>query len=183
MKYQEKPAIVISDYGYWIEWRNRKRFVGCSKKELEILKLELNAEESAERMARTRRAFKQGTHEKSYYYRDADGTICIPPDPSLAPAGVALEEIDSLKTADRLSKEMSEQHLQRFQDNGMFTETLQQMFGDPRKALVERMQNPKSDYERDLIRIMLNELDSSRHDLSRIESNSYFHYREYDAGH
>lgn len=178
MSYQEKPVIEISDFGYWLSWRNRKRFVPCSKKELEEIKASLAVDISTEALEKTKRSFKQGSHEKSFYYRDEDGTICIPADPKDVPAGVRLEEIDNLAAADRVAKEMSEQHYRRFQDHGEFTKALESQLGSPRQHLIERLQNPKSNYERDMVRSMLKELDSGAHDLSRIQSDSYFHWRE-----
>ena len=178
MGYQEKPVIEISDFGYWIKWRNRNRFIPCSKQELAELKASIALDISSDAIEKTKRAFKQGSHEKSYYYRETDGTICIPTDLTEVPAGVNLEEIDNLATADRIAKEMSEQHYRRFQDHGEFTRALEQQLGNPRQHLVERLQNPKSNYERDMVRSMLEELDSGKHDLSRLQSESYFHWRE-----
>src|SRR6266487_3533530 len=165
-----KPTIEKSDTGYWVRFGNRLRFVSATPEELSQLDL-LSLE-------KTKRAFKRGSHEKSFFYREPDGTICIPHDPSDVPIGTRLEEISDLASADRLSKEMAGQHYRKFQDDGAFTEMMEQNLGGPRKALVDRLQNPKSNYERDLVRHMLSELDNSRHDLSRIESESHFHWRE-----
>jgi hypothetical protein len=117
-------TIEKSDYGFWVKRGNRSRWVPATPEEM--------AEFDLAQIEKTKRAFKQGTHEKSYYYRDESGTICIPSDPSCAPQGTRLEEIDSLASADRISKEMSEQHYRKFQDNGAFTEMLESSLGSPR---------------------------------------------------
>ncbi len=164
-----RATIEKSDTGYWVRFGNRLRFVPATQEELsqmDLLALE-----------KTKRAFKRGSHEKSFFYRDEEGVICIPHDPSDVPKGTRLEEIDNLASADRISKEMSEQHYRKFQDDGAFTEMMEQNLGGPRKALIDRLNNPKSNYERDMIRGMLSELDNSRHDLTRIESETHFHWR------
>jgi len=169
------PEITKSDYGFWVKFGARSRFVPASKEEM--------AEFDLLQLEKTKRAFKRGSHEKSYFYRDSEGTICIPHDPSDVPIGTRLEEISDLASADRLSKEMAEQHYRKFQDSGQFTEMMEQNLGSPRRALIERLQNPKSNYERDMVRHMLSELDSDKHDTSRIESEAQFHFRNYDSGH
>lgn len=164
-----------STHGYWIKYDAgargiRQRFVLATPAEL--------AEMDLIHLERTKRAFAQGTHEKSYYYRDENGTICIPPDPSLVPKHYHLEEINSLAQADKISKEMAQQHYERYQDNGAFTDMMERVLGNPRKHLIDRMQNPKSNYERDLCREMIKALDDGSLDLTRIESSAYFRWRE-----
>jgi hypothetical protein len=165
-----QPTIEKSDHGYWVRFGNRLRFVPATAEELARLDLVS--------LEKTKRSFKRGTHEKSYYYRDEEGNICIPPDPKEVPAGVRLEEIDSLASADRVSKEMAEQHRRRFQGSAEFTEALEKQLGSPRQHLVDRLQNAMSNYERDLCREMIAELDNGKHDLSQVQSDAYFHWRE-----
>lgn len=170
-----ETTIEKSDYGFWVK-RDcgargiRQYFIPATQEELsnfDLIQLE-----------KTKRAFKQGTHEKAYYYRDENGTICIPPDPALVPKGYNLETIDSLAAADRVSKEMAAQHYERYQDNGAFTEMMEQNLGGPRQRVIDRMQNPKSNYERDLCREMIKALDSGSLDLTRIDSSAFFRWRE-----
>src|SRR5258707_10868097 len=132
MSYHETPAIEFSDSGYWIKFRNRSRFVPCTPKELEAAKVSIDASLAREALEKTKRGFKQGSNEKSYYYRHSDGTICIPGDPKCVPSGVRLEEIDNLASADRISKEMADQHYRKFQDDGAFTEMMESHMGSPR---------------------------------------------------
>lgn len=168
-------TIEKSEYGFWVK-RDcgargvRQTFIRASQQEMHEFDLL--------QMEKTKRAFKNGTHEKAYYYRDEQGTICIPPDPALVPEGYQLETIDTLASADRVSKEMAAQHYERYQDNGAFTEMMEHNMGGPRKALIERMQNPKSNYERDMVREMIKALDSNSMDLTRIDSNAFFRWRE-----
>jgi len=128
---------------------------------------------------RTRRAFKQGSHEPMYYDRDENGDIGIPPSPDIPVAqGSTRFTVDNLRDADKLAAEMSERQYRKFQDDGAFTIQAEELLGGPRSVLVSQMMNPKTEMEREVIRLLLPELDREEADRQKISSEVRFAWRE-----
>lgn len=84
---------------------------------------------------------------------------------------------------------MSRDAYEKFTDHSDFTfseyiESVYAMMSENgiggRKDLIERMGNPKSDREREFLRIAVKELDDERANRNRVTSNVYFRMREFD---
>ena len=168
--------ITKSDHGFWVEYKTgRSRFIVATEQEMQEFDLAL--------LEKKKRAFKAGTIDPVQYYRDDSGRIGIPAEPGLLPEGVRPDQVfqaTSLPELDRLSKEMSDDYRKEWQDNGAFTEMMEEQMGSPRSRLVSQMMNPKTEKEREVIRILLQELDKESADRQRVTSNFMFHHREFN---
>lgn len=128
-----------------------------------------------------------GTHEPFTYYRDRDGKVGVPPEPGLEPPdNVTVHTANTLHEADRLCREMQEQMYDDFQDDGVATAAFDQMTGVgdgrpySRDDLVHAMSHGRGRKERDVARLMLEDLDKEERDRQRVTTSAHFHWREYD---
>lgn len=120
---------------------------------------------------------KDSTPSHAYYYIDPeDGTIGIPPDPSLAPEGMELIRVDSARHAEKLQKQMAEQEYGRWQDDGHFSQMMEEVLGNPRQTLVDQMAHPKSQLEKDTIPLLLEHLDKEEKDRTKVEADVKFEF-------
>ena len=119
---------------------------------------------------------KQGQPQHAYYYRNHDGTIGIPTSIDEAPPGVTLERIDSIRTAERLQKEMSQELYDKFQDHGQFTEFMDSALGDPISTLHTQATHPKSQLEKDTIPLLIKELETLGSERTKIETDVKFDF-------
>lgn len=122
-------------------------------------------------------AIKQSTPSHAYYYRDPEtNEIGIPADPELAPEGVKLERIDSIHEAEKLAREMSADSYRKFSDDGSFTATMDQALGNPRQTLIDQMAHPKSQMERDVLPLLVKELDDEADRRTQITTDTKFEF-------
>lgn len=127
------------------------------------------------------RRFAQGTHEPVTYYRRANGDIGVPPEPGMEPPDdVTVHTFNTLGEADRLAREMRSQMYREFQDDGSTTEALDDLFEFNRSQLTQAMAEGRGRKGREIARLMLEDLDREADDRQRINTNAFFHYREYD---
>lgn len=168
-----------SDHGWWVHNdRGRGRFYPNGSSVAEKIERGLDAEAMAE-AERTRRVFAEGTHEPVKAWRNPDGTIGIPPDPSFpCPDDAEPFEIRTLAQADAVCKEIREEMLGKWQGDQQFTEMADWAFGDPRKALLQRMAETSSNFERDTLRLLVEELDKEQSNRENVDAYSYFPWRE-----
>ena len=168
--------------GYWLFPRSgaRGRFIPYGSETAR----RIEAGHALTDIDRTRRAFAAGTHEPVVAWREADGTLSIPPDPSFAPPPDAERfEIRTLAEADRVAAEERQRILSKWQGDEEFTRTMDATFDNPRSQLITQMLNPKSEMERDVIRLVIKELDEMESQRQNVEAHAFFHWREHDAGH
>lgn len=130
---------------------------------------------------KTQRAFAAGTHEPVVYFRDEDGKINLPPDPSILPPGVERMEIRSLAEADNLTREMTAELRERWSYDA--TEDLDNMARDvngntPRDLVEKEHLSPLTDYGREVTGKMLEELDREARDRKSVSANVFFQWRE-----
>ena len=119
---------------------------------------------------------KQGQPTHAYYYRNPDGTIGVPPTPDMAPEGVTLERIESIRDAEKLQKEMSQELYDKFQDHGRFTAEMDEIFGDPIATLRTQATHPKSQLEKDTIPLLIKELEDEGARRTKIETDVKFDF-------
>lgn len=166
--------------GYWIRVREgRSRFIQANSETAKRIAsgYELTKLDAA---ARTMAA---GTHEPVVYFRNADGKIGIPPDPSMIPFGCERLEARNLRDLDKLSAEMNQDHYRDFQDDGAFTEGMDEMLGSPRQYLVDRLQQGGlSNLNRDLIHECIKHADFEASQRQKITTDTRFRIRDYDGG-
>jgi hypothetical protein len=128
-----------------------------------------------------------GTHEPVTYYRRANGDIGVPPEPGLEPPDdVTVHTFNTLAEADSLSREMQRQMYRDFQDDGVATRAFDEMTGvidgNPysREQLIHATMHGPGRKERDVAKLMLEDLDKEERDRQKITTRAFFHYREYD---
>ncbi len=123
--------------------------------------------------------FRRSLHDKkAVYYRDEGGTICIPPDPGMVPAGYTAITVESIREAEKLSKEVAADYYNRFQDHGAFTTSMEDALGDPRRRLLDRMGVTGSNLERDVIRELVKDMDKEASARQNIRSDAHFKFLE-----
>lgn len=164
-----------SDHGFWVYPKEgRGKFIPFGSPTAD----RINAGLSLDTLDKRRRTEKNGCIEPVIYFRDEDGKIGVPPDPSMIPEGAVVLTATSLGELDKLSSEMQRELHASWKDNG-FTAEMEEMMGLPRKQLVGEMANA-SPYGREVIRGLISALDKEESDRDRIQANTFFHRREYD---
>jgi len=176
--------ITISDYGYWVAdtHKGRNRFVPASPSELSALNADLA-------IARAQAPIREAGRTPRVYYRDAEGRIGIPPEPDMIPKDCQRYECTSLAEEDALAREMSQEMQQKWKDNGEGTEMCEAMLADytdrpvgAKQELVNALNNnPRGRKEKEVIRIMLSELD--REEALNHRVNTDFYWRSREMGH
>jgi hypothetical protein len=122
-----------------------------------------------------------GTHEPVTYYVDSNGKIGVPPEPGLEPPdNVTVHTFNTLAEADRLSSLMQAQMYEDFQDDGVATEYFDRVTGWDRSQMLDAMQHGRGRKEREIARLMLEDVDREAADRQRIATRASFHYRDYD---
>lgn len=119
---------------------------------------------------------KGGYYQKTVYYRDEEGKICIPPDPAMAPKGVELLTVKSIREATRLQKEMTEQEREKFSGDAQATRYFDEAQGEPMRHLEEIYKNPKSNFERDMVSLMIDDLRQEERDRENIQAETTLHW-------
>ena len=114
--------------------------------------------------------------QKTVYYRDAEGKVCIPPDPNMIPAGYTAIKIESVREAEALQREVGEDYRQRWSDHGEFTQMMEQSLDNPRRQLIDRMQVTKSNLERDTIRELVKDMDNTQSQRENVRSEARFEW-------
>jgi hypothetical protein len=123
----------------------------------------------------------QGTHEPVTYYVDRDGKIGVPPEPGMEPPDdVTVHTFNTLHEADQLASRMQEQMYADFQDDGNTTAAFDDILQFKRAELVDAMSRQPGRKGREVVRLMLEDLDREERDRQRISTRAFFHYREYD---
>lgn len=123
----------------------------------------------------------QGTHEPFTYYVDQDGKIGVPPEPCLEPPdNVTVHTANTLAEADRLSRIMQDQMYRDFQDDGVATKYFDQVTGYDRSQLLQAMSEGRGRKEREVARLLLEDIDREAANRQRITTSAHFHFREYD---
>jgi len=130
-------------------------------------------------LVKTKRAFAAGTHEPVVYYIDNEGKINLPPDAQV-PKGFERREIRNLREADNLTREMTREMKERFAFDA--TPMLDELHRDangnlPRDLIVKEMNNPKSDYGREVCRGLLEVLDREAEDRQKVQADVHFAWR------
>lgn len=121
-----------------------------------------------------------GTHEPLVYFRNEQGKIGIPPDPSMIPTGFERLEARTLADVDRMMAEMSRESLADFTDEeGAFQEGLDAIIGNPRQHLVSQLGRSISNKERDVIHVMLKELDHEQAQRQKITTDVRHYGRDH----
>lgn len=168
-----------SEHGWWVYPRNgaRGRFYPHGSR----IARQIDSGIAIDGMERTRRSFASGTHEPVKAWRNSDGTIGIPPDPSFAPPADSVPfEIRTLAEADRVSREMEADLRSRWEGDHEFVAINDAALGDPRKELIRRMGATNSAMERDVIRLALADLDRIESERQQITTHAAFRWRDYD---
>lgn len=169
-------------YFLWPKGAGRGRYVAPDTRLAQSI-TQSRTLDGLDELTRERRQFAQGTHEPITCFRDpATGEIGIPPDPSLVPEGMLPFTVSSLAEADRVSAEMSAQLDAKFRDEGHFTEMMEGELGNPRSQLVTRMMQTRSQFERDVIKEAIRDLDETESRRQRESRGAAvrFHYRDHD---
>jgi len=164
--------------GFWCEFKpGRSRFFAAGSD----MALKIQAGQAIEKLDASRRAFAAGTHEPVVYFRNSEGKIGVPPDPSMIPAGCVRYEANSLSEVDRISAEMDRDHYSEFQDDGRFTAGMDDFLGEPRQYLVERlMQGGLTNKHRDVIHAMIKDGDHEASQRQKITTRCGFRFRDWD---
>lgn len=163
-----------SDYGVWIKFPNGRSRYALKGSELYAQVMEQREDPKLRERGR----------ETTVYYRDASGEIGVPPSPdSPIPEGCVRLEANTLAEQDRLGKEMAEQSRRKWEGSDEATEAMEDGFGSPRQVLIDKMATGhyKSQLEKDLIPMLVKDLDREARDRGRHEHNFFVHSREYDS--
>jgi len=133
------------------------------------------------RLKDARRSHKAGTHEPVTYYVDREGKIGVPPEPGMQPPdNVTVHTADNLREIDRLSAKMQDQMYREFQDDGVATEYFDQVTGWDRSQMLDAMQHGRGRKEREIARLMLEDVDQEAANRQKISTRAMFHWREHD---
>lgn len=119
---------------------------------------------------------KGGYYQKTVYYRDEENRICIPPDPAMVPKGRESLVIKNISEAQALQREMTAQEQERFSGDAEATRYLDEAQGGPMEVLKEIYRNPKSNFERDMVSLMLEDLNREARDRENIEAETTLHW-------
>lgn len=164
-----------SDHGLWIKFPNGRQRFALKGSELYAQVME----------GQQNPALRERGRDVTVYYRDLKtGEIGVPPSPdSPIPSGCERLEATSIFDQDRLSKSLAAQEQRKWEGSMEATEAMEDGFGNPRKVLTDKMATGhyKSQLEKDLIPMLVNELDREERDRGRIEHNFSVHSREYDT--
>lgn len=163
-----------SEYGVWIKFPNGRQRFALQGSELYAQVME--GDENPELRERGR--------DVTTYYRDPQtGEIGVPPTAdSPIPAGCEKLEARTIFEQDRLGKELAEQSRRKW-ESGDASEEIERSMNSPRQVLIDKMATGhyKSQLERDLIPMMVEDLDREAHDRGQHEHNFFVHSREYDS--
>ena len=141
----------------------------------------IRAGRALDRLQESQRRHAQGTHEPVTYYIDDKGKIGVPPEPGMEPPdNVTVHTFNTLAEADRLSARMREQMYADFQDDGVATEYFDQVTGWSREEMLHAMSHGRGRKEREIARLMLEDVDREAADRQRISTEAFFHYRNFD---
>lgn len=125
------------------------------------------------------RAFKTGTIEPVYYIRDSEGKAGVPPVPGLdVPEGCTLHEARSLQEIDALAREMNRDLFEGFYDDGTATRLFDKLLGDPLKTLRQQLEHPVSRMERDVIPLLIQDLEDMERRNREVHTEIHFRHRE-----
>lgn len=144
--------------GYWLQVRHgRSRFI---PKDSDTAR-KIEAGYNFTKLDAAQRTMAAGTHESVTYFRNSEGNIEIPPDPSFpTPANCERFTANNLRELDRLSAEMDREMERKFEGEAQWADTMQDVMGNPRQALVDRLgQGGLSNLGRDIIREMISQHD------------------------
>ena len=175
--YIGKHRVIESDHGFWIypNDRPRGRFYAFGTPIADSIR---NGHKEVD-PEKTERAFKPGTHEPIFYLRDEHGKVGIPPEPGLPiPTGCTLHEAKSLQEIDAITREMNIDLHSQFYDDGTATRYLDAALGNPIETLKEQLRNPISRMERDVIPLLIEELEDMERKNRRVETSTRFYSRE-----
>ena len=120
-----------------------------------------------------------GTIEPVYYLRNEHGEVGIPPEPGLPiPEGSTLHEARSLQEVDSLTRELNRDMRERFYDDGYATQMLDRALGNPIETLMEQMKHPVSRMERDVIPLLIQDLENLEKERRQVYTDVRFYERE-----
>lgn len=168
------------DGSCWAEIRaGRKRYFGKDH----VITKRLRENLTLDGLSINQRANASGTHEPMVYFRDSEGKINIPPDPSLVPKNCERLEVRTLREADALAKEMTAVLQESWSHDAEVTAQLDMMAVDengrtPRQIVADEHNRPISDYGREVTAEMLRALDREEADRQRVSANVFFNWRE-----
>jgi hypothetical protein len=169
----DRYTVERGQYGVWVKDldKGRSRFIECDPDKFRLLDLAT--------LEKTRRAYKEGTHEPMTLIRDENGKLGVPPQPDCIPDGCTAFTINSLQEADAVAREMREDLRNTWKDEGDFTRALDEaMGGDPRAVLLHNMQYGKGDIEREVCRSLIEILDAEEDNRRRVAAELHFRWRE-----
>lgn len=168
-----------SDYGWWVYPRGGQRAKFYPHGSVTARRIDSGI--ALDNLERTRRAHATGTHEPISAWRNPDGTIGIPADPSFAPpADSEPFQITTLAQADAIAREIEAQTYAQWHGDEAFTSAMDERLGHPREALNTRLLQTSSQFEKEVIREFLKELDTKESQRRDIRVHAGFHYRDYD---
>jgi len=125
------------------------------------------------------RNFKPGHHEPIHYFRDASGKVGIFAEDGLdLPEGCTAFQATSLPEIDAITKEMQSDLESQFGNDLGFIREMDKMLGDPIQMLKDQMSHPKSNLDRSVCKMLIDEFEATDRNLSRIPTQTYFRERE-----
>lgn len=164
-----------STYGVWIKFPNgRSRF---ALKGGDLYAQLMEGHSNPELRERGR--------DITTYYRDfKTGEIGVPPSAdSPIPAGCERLEARSIFEQDKLAKSLADQERIKWEGSREATEAMESGMGSPRQVLIDKMATGhyKSQLEKDLIPMLIQDLDREEQDRGRHEHTFSVHAREFDS--
>lgn len=160
-----------SRYGYWVQDGARSRYIDFKDSRAEIIAKGLTLDKLS-----STDVVKGGYYAKTVYYRDEEGKICIPPDPSMVPKGREAITVKNLKEAQALQKEMTEETRRQFSGDADATRYFDEAQGEPMRHLEEIYKNPRSNFERDMVSLMIEDLNREARDRENIQAETTLHW-------
>jgi hypothetical protein len=177
--YCEQPQLTITESGYWINFRNYSRLVLCSQDEAAEAVRTMNAVNALKQIQSSKDNHQNRT--KTVVYRDAEGKINIPPDPKMIPSGCERIEIKSLADADRVTRELQTELAEKWSYDS--TEDMDRMLADRNgNTPIEwlRKYGAKTAKGREIVNIMIEELEREASNRNEVRTNTFFRWREFD---
>ncbi len=160
-----------SQYGYWLTRDGKSHYVPFGDPLADKIKAALKGKRRLILDIPENRVVQGGFYQKSVYYRDEEGRICIPPDPKMVPKGFEAKVVKNEREANALNRELTAQLSRQFEGDQM-TEFMDAAQGDPRKHLLQL--NPISNFERDMVCRMIEVLDQEERDRNRVSVDHHF---------
>lgn len=143
------------------------------------------AYKGSELLARVKEGLSPQVRERgrdvTVYYRNPDGTLGVPAEEQFIPAGCERLEARTLSEQDELGRALAAQEHRKWEGSAEANAVMEEAFDNPRQRLIDKLSTGqvKGNLEREVIRLIIDDLDKEERDRNRISTEFHVHAREW----